>query len=103
MTPSKLKEGGYEETNNADRVVAARPRGMTFPLLVLGALSTFGGLLILNDWIVDWLEPVVGPREEPELALSPLAMSGITVVVVLIGVAIAYALIARERIAVVAP
>src|SRR6476469_4727547 len=26
MTPSKLKEGGYEETNNADRVVATRPR-----------------------------------------------------------------------------
>jgi NADH-quinone oxidoreductase subunit L len=79
------------------------PAVMTFPLLVLGALSAFGGLLILNDWIVDWLEPVVGPREEHELALSPLAMSGITVVVVLIGVGIAYALIARDRIPVVAP
>jgi NADH-quinone oxidoreductase subunit L len=79
------------------------PAVMTFPLLVLGALSAFGGLLVLNDWIVDWLEPVVGPREEPDLALSPLAMSGITVVVVLIGVAIAYFVIARERIAVVAP
>ena len=35
---------------------------MTIPLMVLAALSAFGGLLILNDWIVDWLEPVVGPR-----------------------------------------
>ena len=51
------------------------PLGDDLPLLVLGALSAFGGLLILNDWIVDWLEPVVGPREEHELALSPLAMS----------------------------
>jgi NADH-quinone oxidoreductase subunit L len=79
------------------------PAVMTLPLLVLAALSVFGGLLILNDWIVDWLEPVVGPREEHELALSPLAMSGITVVVVLIGVGIAYAMIARDRIPVVAP
>jgi NADH-quinone oxidoreductase subunit L len=76
---------------------------MTIPLLALAALSLFGGLLILNDWIVDWLEPVVGPREEHDLPLTPWVMSLVTIVVVLVGVAIAYALFARQRIDAVAP
>ena len=79
------------------------PLVMTIPLMVLAVLSVIGGLLILNDWIVDWLEPVVGPREEPHLALSPLAMSVITVIVVLVGVAIAYVVYTRQRIDAVAP
>ena len=33
---------------------------MTVPLIVLAALSVLGGVLLLGDWIVDWLEPVVG-------------------------------------------
>ena len=36
---------------------------MTVPLMVLAVLSVFGGVLLINDWIVDWLEPVVGPEE----------------------------------------
>jgi NADH-quinone oxidoreductase subunit L len=76
---------------------------MTIPLMVLAVLSVIGGLLILNDWIVDWLEPVVGPRQEPDLALSPFAMSVITVAVVLVGVAIAYVVYTRQRIDAVAP
>ena len=36
------------------------PKVMTVPLIVLAALSALGGLLLLNDWIVDWLAPVVG-------------------------------------------
>ena len=39
------------------------PKVMTIPLVVLAALSVFGGLLLLNDWIVTFLAPVVGePR-----------------------------------------
>ena len=33
---------------------------MTVPLIVLAALSALGGVLLLGDWIVDWLAPVVG-------------------------------------------
>src|SRR3954447_13358872 len=36
------------------------PAVMTVPLMVLAALSVFGGLLLLGDWIVDFLSPVVG-------------------------------------------
>ena len=42
------------------------PAVMTGPLRRAAALAVFGGLLILNDWIVDWLSPVTGhcaPRE----------------------------------------
>ena len=39
------------------------PKVMTVPLIVLAALSVLGGLLLLGDWIVDWLAPVVGDEE----------------------------------------
>jgi NADH-quinone oxidoreductase subunit L len=66
------------------------PKVMTVPLIVLGALSLFGGILILNDWIVDWLSPVVGTPAPEHLAISSLGMSAIIVAVVAVGVAIAW-------------
>ncbi len=33
---------------------------MTVPLIVLAALSVLGGLMLLGDWIVEWLAPVIG-------------------------------------------
>ena len=39
---------------------------MTIPLIVLAALSVLGGLLLLNDWIVDCLAPVTGTAEHAE-------------------------------------
>src|SRR5689334_13796293 len=33
------------------------PKVMTVPLMVLAALSVLGGVLLLGDWIVTWLEP----------------------------------------------
>ncbi len=79
------------------------PKVMTIPLMVLGALSLLGGLLLVNDWIVDFLSPVVGtaPHEDPPL--PALAISGIAVVVVAIGVAIAWMLFGRRDIPRVAP
>ena len=66
------------------------PMVMTIPLMVLAALSVIGGLLLLNDWIVDWLEPVVGPEPHEDLPLPALAISVLAVVVVAIGAAIAW-------------
>ena len=34
------------------------PKVMTVPLIVLAALSVLGGLMLVGDWIVDFLEPV---------------------------------------------
>ena len=42
------------------------PKVMTVPLIVLAALSVLGGVLLLGDWIVDWLAPVVGRAEHQE-------------------------------------
>ena len=44
------------------------PQVMTFPLIVLAALSVLGGVLLLGDWIVDWLAPVVGDAEHERAA-----------------------------------
>jgi NADH-quinone oxidoreductase subunit L len=69
---------------------------MTIPLIVLAVLSALGGFLILNGWITDWLAPVVGTHEEESLAIGALGMSVVTLVVVAIGVAVAWLLFARR-------
>ncbi len=74
------------------------PKVMTIPLMVLAALSIVGGLLILNDWIVDFLSPVVGtpPHEDP--LLPALVVSVIAVLVVAVGVVIAWMLFGRQEV-----
>jgi NADH-quinone oxidoreductase subunit L len=79
------------------------PRVMTIPLIVLGALSAVGGILILNDWIVNWLTPVVGRRPEESTAIGAVGMSLIILVVVAIGVAVAWQLVGRRPVPRVAP
>jgi NADH-quinone oxidoreductase subunit L len=66
------------------------PSSMTIPLIVLAVLSIFGGALyFLGDWIVHWLEPVVG-HEEHHPPVSALVMTLITVAVVAVGATIGY-------------
>jgi NADH-quinone oxidoreductase subunit L len=72
------------------------PRVMTIPLIALAALSALGGFLILNGWITDWLSPVVGTHEEQPLAVGALGMSLITLVVVAIGIAVAWMFFGRQ-------
>jgi NADH-quinone oxidoreductase subunit L len=72
------------------------PQVMTIPLILLAALSALGGFLLLNDWIVDWLNPVVGEHVEGDLGVSVLVMSLITLAVVLIGVAIAWVFVGQR-------
>ncbi len=80
------------------------PPVMTVPLVLLSLLSLVGGfgLLYVGGGIVHWLEPVVG-EEHPELPLSVAALTVITLAVVLVGVAAAWAFVARRDIPVVAP
>ncbi len=79
------------------------PPVMTVPLMVLAGLSVFGGVLLINDWIVDWLEPVFGPEPHEEVPLSALGVTLLTLLVVGVGVAVAYVTYTRQRIDVVAP
>jgi NADH-quinone oxidoreductase subunit L len=74
------------------------PRVMTVPLIVLAALSVLGGLLLLNDWIVTFLAPVVGEPPHEDAALPPIAVSLIAVVVVAVGVAVAWYVFGRQSI-----
>ena len=72
------------------------PALMTVPLIVLAALSVLGGLLLLNGWIVHWLEPVTGPEPEHELPIPALAITALVTLVVAIGVAVAIVLVQRR-------
>jgi NADH-quinone oxidoreductase subunit L len=75
------------------------PRVMTWPLIGLAALSAVGGILLLGDWIVDWLEPVVGHAEHHELAVPAIVLTLIITAVVAVGVAAAVVFYRREPIA----
>jgi NADH-quinone oxidoreductase subunit L len=79
------------------------PKVMTIPLIVLAALSALGGLLLLNDWIVEWLTPVVGEEVPPVLGVPTFVLTLIVLVVVLIGVAIAWLTVGRNEVPRTAP
>ncbi len=79
------------------------PRVMTVPLIVLAALSVLGGVMLLNDWIVEWLAPTVGTPEHTELPVSPIVLSLIVLAVVIAGVAVAWMTVGRRDVPRVAP
>ena len=79
------------------------PKIMTIPLMVLAALSALGGLLLLGGWITTWLAPVVGEEAEAGLAIPGALLSLIILVVVAIGVALAWLFVAKRDVPRVAP
>ncbi len=79
------------------------PKVMTVPLMVLAALSVLGGLLLLGDWIVHWLAPVVGEEEHHALPLPAIAYTLIVTAVVAVGVAVAWFFVAKRDIPRTAP
>jgi NADH-quinone oxidoreductase subunit L len=74
------------------------PKVMTIPLIVLAALSALAGLFLLNDWIVSFLAPVTGeaPHEEPPLPAIVITL--LALVVVLIGVAVAWFTVGKREV-----
>ncbi|HEX3932991.1 MAG TPA: NADH-quinone oxidoreductase subunit L [Nocardioides sp.] len=74
------------------------PSVMTVPLVVLAALSVLGGVLLLGNWIVDFLEPVTGHALEANPALPALVSSAIVVVIVAVGVAAAWYFVGRTEV-----
>jgi NADH-quinone oxidoreductase subunit L len=79
------------------------PAVMTVPLIVLAALSVLGGVLLLGDWIVTWLEPVTGHAEHHEPPLPALAITLLIVSVVAVGIAAAWLVFGRRDIPRAAP
>jgi NADH-quinone oxidoreductase subunit L len=74
------------------------PAVMTIPLMVLAALSVLGGLMLAGGWIQDFLGPVVGSEVEKDPPIPALAISGLAVLVVAIGVTIAIVFVGRRDI-----
>ena len=72
------------------------PKVMTFPLIVLAALSLLGGLMIVNDWIIDFLQPVTGVAEHETPAIPVAVTTVLILVVALSGVALAWFLVGRR-------
>ncbi|MFI7500602.1 NADH-quinone oxidoreductase subunit L [Streptomyces sp. NPDC049687] len=79
------------------------PKVMTIPMIVLAFGSVFaGGFFSIGDRFLHWLEPVTG-HSEGDSPLSVAAVTGATMVCLVIGVGIAYAQYGRRPVPVVAP
>ena len=74
------------------------PAVMTGPLVVLAALSVLGGVLLIGNWIVDWLTPVTGHVEHHEPPLPAIVITLIIVAVVAMGVAAAWFLVGKREV-----
>jgi NADH-quinone oxidoreductase subunit L len=74
------------------------PRVMTVPLIVLAALSMLGGVMLIGNWIADFLEPVTGHSLEANPPLPALVSSLIVVLIVAVGVAAAWVLVGRKEV-----
>ncbi|MFE6775231.1 NADH-quinone oxidoreductase subunit L [Streptomyces sp. NPDC057702] len=79
------------------------PKSMTIPMIVLAFGSVFaGGLFSVGDRFVHWLEPVTG-HDHGDSPLSATTVTLSTVVVLVVGVALAWAQYGRKPVPVVAP
>ncbi|RLU79495.1 NADH-quinone oxidoreductase subunit L [Streptomyces griseocarneus] len=79
------------------------PRTMTIPMVVLAVGSVFaGGLFSINDTFLKWLEPVTG-HAEGNSPLSAIEVTAATMVVLVLGVALAWAQYGRGPVPVTAP
>ncbi len=80
------------------------PLVMTVPMIILAVGSVgAGAFLAINNRLADWLAPSVGPYEEPEPPMAPILITVATLVVVAVGVFIAYWIIGRRPVPVTAP
>ncbi|WP_406458940.1 NADH-quinone oxidoreductase subunit L [Streptomyces sp. NBC_01622] len=79
------------------------PKTMTIPMIVLAFGSVFaGGIFGIGDRFLHWLEPITG-YEEGNSPVSALTVTLATMVVLVIGVAIAWAQYGRRPVPAVAP
>ncbi|MDA5280588.1 NADH-quinone oxidoreductase subunit L [Streptomyces sp. NPDC054904] len=79
------------------------PKSMTIPMIVLAFGSVFaGGFFEIGDRFLNWLEPVTG-YEHGHPPVSALTVTAATMVVLVIGVGIAWGMYGKKPVPVVAP
>ncbi|MEE4541931.1 NADH-quinone oxidoreductase subunit L [Streptomyces sp. V4-01] len=79
------------------------PKSMTVPMVVLAFGSVFaGGLFSINSSFLHWLEPVTG-HSEGDSPVSAGAVTAGTMVVLVVGVALAWLMYGRKAVPAVAP
>ncbi|MFI9203719.1 NADH-quinone oxidoreductase subunit L [Streptomyces sp. NPDC053048] len=79
------------------------PRTMTIPMIVLAFGSVFaGGLFSVNDAFLTWLEPVTG-HAEGNSPLTATQVTAATMVVLVVGAAVAWSQYGRRPVPVTAP
>ncbi|MFC9946434.1 NADH-quinone oxidoreductase subunit L [Streptomyces pratensis] len=79
------------------------PKSMTIPMIVLAFGSVFaGGFFSIGDRFMHWLEPVTG-HDHGHAPVSAATVTAATMVVLVIGVAIAWAMYGRRPVPAVAP
>jgi NADH-quinone oxidoreductase subunit L len=78
------------------------PPVMTGPVVVLAAGAAVGGVLLINNSIVKWLEPVVGHEEKTEFMPTWMSLV-VTLAVVVVGLAIAVVMYLQRPVARSAP
>ncbi|WP_328537284.1 NADH-quinone oxidoreductase subunit L [Streptomyces sp. NBC_00344] len=79
------------------------PRSMTIPMIILAFGSVFaGGFFSIGDRFVHWLEPITG-HSEGDSPVSAGTVTGATMVVLVIGVAIAWLVYGRKPVPATAP
>jgi NADH-quinone oxidoreductase subunit L len=79
------------------------PKVMTIPLIVLAALSVLGGVMIINNWIVDYLQPVTGTAVEASPPIPGWSVSVIVVCIVAVGVFVAWRYVGEHDVPRIAP
>jgi NADH-quinone oxidoreductase subunit L len=79
------------------------PKIMTIPLIVLAALSALGGVMLIGNWIVDYLAPVVGTPPHENAPLPAIVVTLIAVLVVAAGVTLAWFLVGKRDVPRTAP
>jgi NADH-quinone oxidoreductase subunit L len=79
------------------------PLVMTGPIMVLAAGAAGGGVLLLNNGIVKWLEPVVGQDRETEEFMPTWMSLALTLGVVAAGLVVAFVTYLQRPVARTAP
>ncbi|MGP3687831.1 NADH-quinone oxidoreductase subunit L [Streptomyces sp. IBSNAI002] len=79
------------------------PKSMTIPMIILAFGSVFaGGFFEIGERFLNWLEPVTG-YEHGHPPVSAMTVTASTMVVLVIGVGIAWAMYGRRPVPVIAP
>jgi len=82
------------------------PLTMTIPMMVLAVGSAFLGLILgPTNFIANWLNPVFGIDEAPEEhpVIAPMVITGVTLLLVAAGAALAWVLYVRDEVPKTAP